>query len=168
MIMAGFYTSRNGGAFWPIRGVASRGIENLTVLCDSSITTSLAKFETRIIWPRFTSRDVDDDMMIRMMMMMMMMMMMLCGRYIENLTVLRRSSTTASLAQSKTRYERFLANQKKLVEALQLITNQGILLCDEVGQFLSHLTGLASLVRFAREGYGLGRALTLMIPSITL
>jgi len=46
-------------------------------------------------------------------------------RYLENLTILRQKDTTASLSQSTARYERFLANQRKLIESLQLITNTG-------------------------------------------
>jgi len=59
-------------------------------------------------------------------------------RYIENLFILRNKSTNASLAKSR-RYERFLANQGKLVEALRLLVEQGILLCDEIDLLLHPL-----------------------------
>lgn len=52
---------------------------------------------------------------------------------LQNLTILRQRETTAGLSQSKSRYERFLANQKNLVEAITLVTDKGVLLCDEVG-----------------------------------
>ena len=59
-------------------------------------------------------------------------------RYIENLSVLRDAKTTSALS-SLSRFHRFVADQQRLVEALKIFTQDGVLLCDEIDLLLHPL-----------------------------
>jgi hypothetical protein len=60
-------------------------------------------------------------------------------RYIENLFILQKKEQHSKIGRSIRNYEKFLANQRKLVEALSLISDYGVLLCDEIDLLLHPL-----------------------------
>jgi hypothetical protein len=59
-------------------------------------------------------------------------------RYIENNTNIRNSESNPNLANAR-RYAKFVANQEKIIEALNIFVQEGILLCDEIDMLLHPL-----------------------------
>jgi hypothetical protein len=60
-------------------------------------------------------------------------------RYVENLFIIQNRATHSVIGRSARKYEKFISNQKKIVEALSLLSDQGILLCDEIDLLLHPL-----------------------------